>query len=264
MLFRGDTLSHWYFCPGCVGQEVFNSVIYNAQQLKKGFPMSDIFNTNNNGLKSSNCVTDQVDSNAASSINRVVSMRWRVADIALGAALAAVFGVILYGYGLVFISLIRTLNAAVLPGFASITHGVWYLSGTLAVLLIRKPGSAVYVNVVAAFVQVLLGTPFNMRDTLISALLQGVFAEIPFLIFRLRKFNLTLSALSGLLVAFEYGVFLSFTKYQAKAPTYITIHMITELISGLLLSGVLVWFVYLSLRKTGALDNFASGRSDRA
>lgn len=40
--------------------------------------------------------------------------------------------------------------------------------------------------------------------------------------------------------------------------------MITELISGLLLSGVLVWFVYLALRKTGALDNFASGRSDRA
>ena len=153
-------------------------------------------------------------------------MRWRVADIALGAALAAVFGVILYGYGLVFIPLIRTLNSAVLPGFASITHGVWYLSGTLAVLLIRKPGSAVYVNVVAAFVQVLLGTPFNMRDTLISALLQGVFAEIPFLIFRLRKFNLTLSIASGLLVAFEYGIFLTFTTVSYTHLTLPTIYSV--------------------------------------
>ena len=187
-----------------------------------------------------------------------------MADIALGSALAAVFGVILCGYGLVFIPIIRTLNAAVLPGFASITHGVWYLSGTLAVLLIRKPGSAVYVNVVAALIQVLLGSPFSFTGTVISALMQGVFAEIPFLIFRLRKFNLTLSIVSGVLVALEYGVFLTFTKYQAKAPSYITVHMITELISGFLLSGVLVWFVYLALRATGALDNFSSGRSDRA
>lgn len=240
--------------------------------------MSNIFNTNidnsidSDETKSSTSVdsatsatpvTDSANAKANPEPSIVANLRWRVADIALGAALSAVFGVILCGYGLVLIPIIRTLNAAVLPGFASITHGVWYLSGTLALLLIRKPGSAVYVNVVAAFVQVLLGSPFNIRDTVISALLQGVFAEIPFLIAKYRKFNLTLSALSGLLVAFEYGVFLSFTKYQAKSPTYITIHMITELISGLLLSGVLVWFVYLALRATGALDNFASGRTER-
>ncbi|MFU0538040.1 ECF transporter S component [Gardnerella greenwoodii] len=240
--------------------------------------MSNIFNTNiDNSIDSGEAksstsvdfvasatpVTDSANAKANPEPSIIANLRWRVADIALGAALSAVFGVILCGYGLVFIPIIRTLNAAVLPGFASITHGVWYLSGTLAVLLIRKPGSAVYVNVVAAFVQVLLGSPFNIRDTVVSALLQGVFAEIPFLIAKYRKFNLTLSVLSGLLVAFEYGVFLSFTKYQGKAPTYITIHMITELVSGLLLSGVLVWFVYLALRATGALDNFASGRTER-
>lgn len=240
--------------------------------------MSNIFNTNiDNSIDSDEAksstsvdsvasatpVTDSANAKANTEPSIIANLRWRVVDIALGAALSAVFGVILCGYGLVFIPIIRTLNAAVLPGFASITHGVWYLSGTLAVLLIRKPGSAVYVNVVAAFVQVVLGSPFNIRDTVVSALLQGVFAEIPFLIAKYRKFNLTLSVLSGLLVAFEYGVFLCFTKYQGKAPTYITIHMITELVSGLLLSGVLVWFVYLALRATGALDNFASGRTER-
>lgn len=225
--------------------------------------MSDIFNNsiNNDEVTSSTSVTDKASLQANPEPSVVANLRWRVADIALGSALAAVFGVILCGYGLVFIPLIRTLNAAVLPGFASITHGVWYLSGTLAVLLIRKPGAAVYVNVVGALVQVLLGSPFSFNSTIIAALLQGVFAEIPFLLFRLRKFNLTLSIASGVLVAFEYGVYLALTKYQAKAPSYITIHMITELVSGFLLSGVLVWFVYLALRATGALDNFASGRT---
>ena len=226
--------------------------------------MSDIFNNDKGDIKSTTSVSDYAQTQESAELSVAVNYRWRVADIALGSALAAVFGVILCGYGLVFIPIIRTLNSAVLPGFASITHGVWYLSGTLAVLLIRKPGSAVYVNVVAALIQVLLGSPFSFTGTVISALMQGVFAEIPFLIFRLRKFNLTLSIVSGLLVALEYGVFLTFTKYQAKAPSYITVHMITELISGFLLSGVLVWFVYLALRATGALDNFASGRSDRA
>lgn len=225
--------------------------------------MSDIFNNsiNNDEVTSSISVTDKASLQANPEPSVVANLRWRVADIALGSALAAVFGVILCGYSLVFIPLIRTLNAAVLPGFASITHGVWYLSGTLAVLLIRKPGAAVYVNVVGALVQVLLGSPFSFNSTIIAALLQGVFAEIPFLLFRLRKFNLTLSIASGVLVAFEYGVYLALTKYQAKAPSYITIHMITELVSGFLLSGVLVWFVYLALRATGALDNFASGRT---
>ncbi|RFD79664.1 ABC transporter [Gardnerella vaginalis] len=226
--------------------------------------MSDIFNNDKGDINSTTSVSDYAQTQEAEELSVAANYRWRVADIALGSALAAVFGVILCGYGLVFIPIIRTLNAAVLPGFASITHGVWYLSGTLAVLLIRKPGSAVYVNVVAALIQVLLGSPFSFTGTVISALMQGVFAEIPFLIFRLRKFNLTLSIVSGVLVALEYGVFLTFTKYQAKAPSYITVHMITELISGFLLSGVLVWFVYLALRATGALDNFSSGRSDRA
>ena len=123
--------------------------------------MSNIFNTNidnsidSDETKSSTSVdsatsatpvTDSANAKANPEPSIVANLRWRVADIALGAALSAVFGVILCGYGLVFIPIIRTLNAAVLPGFASITHGVWYLSGTLALLLIRKPGSAVYVN----------------------------------------------------------------------------------------------------------------------
>lgn len=231
------------------------SNIINSERNSSDNSANNLSNNSDNAIS----VSDSKES-ATNEPTVITNLKWRTADIALGSALAAVFGVILFGYGMVFIPLIRTLNAAVLPGFASITHGVWYLSGTLAVLLIRKPGSAVYVNVVGALVQVLLGSPFSIRDTIISALLQGVFAEIAFLIFKYRKFNLTLSVISGLLVAFEYGVFLCFTKYQAKASSYITIHMITELISGVLLSGVLVWFVYLALRATGALDNFASAR----
>lgn len=36
--------------------------------------------------------------------------------------------------------------------------------------------------------------------------------------------------------------------------------MICEIISGFVIAGVLSWVLYLAIRKTGALDNFASSR----
>ncbi|RIY18277.1 ABC transporter, partial [Bifidobacteriaceae bacterium WP012] len=80
--------------------------------------MSNIFNTNidnsidSDETKSSTSVdsatsatpvTDSANAKANPEPSIVANLRWRVADIALGAALSAVFGVILCGYGLVFI-----------------------------------------------------------------------------------------------------------------------------------------------------------------
>lgn len=46
--------------------------------------------------------------------------------------------------------------------------------------------------------------------------------------------------------------------YQGRGSNYYTVHMICEIISGFVIAGVLPWVLYLAIRKTGALDNFAS------
>lgn len=125
-------------------------------------------------------ITDKARANANPAPTTIASLKWRVADISLGAALAALFGIIYWGFTIVFFSQISPILRTVLPGFGSILHGVWYMSGPLALLLIRKPGAAIYVNVVGAVFENILGQQYSAFMVLASAALQAVFSELPF------------------------------------------------------------------------------------
>ena len=125
----------------------------------------------------------------------VSSLKWQPLDIAVGATLGAACGVIFWGFNFAYMP-ISSVFGAILPGFASIVHAVWYFSGTLAVLILRKPGAALYVNLVGTLVETVIGSQFDLGFVIISALLQGVFAELPFAATRYRMFNLPISIAS--------------------------------------------------------------------
>ena len=142
----------------------------------------------------------------------VSSLKWQPLDIAVGATLGAACGVIFWGFNFAYMP-ISSVFGAILPGFASIVHAVWYFSGTLAGLILRKPGAALYVNLIGTLVETVIGSQFDLGFVIISALLQGVFAEIPFALTRYRMFNLPISIASGALVALEYGTYLMLFRY---------------------------------------------------
>lgn len=197
-------------------------------------------------------------------IRVVRSLRWRAADIAVGAALGVACGVIFWGFNFAYVWVSPILKA-VLPGVASLLHAFWYFSGPLAMLIIRKPGAAVYVNVIGSLTETLFGNRYDLSFVVISALMQSIFTELPFALSRYRKYNLGLSIVSGLLTSLEYGVYLMLFQFQGVAflsPRGIT-HMACELIGGVLIAGVMSWFLYRAIAKTGALDHFASGRAVR-
>ncbi|NMN01184.1 Hydroxymethylpyrimidine transport system permease protein [Bifidobacterium sp. DSM 109958] len=192
------------------------------------------------------------------------SLRWSTADIAVGAALGVGCGVVQWGFNFVSQSLFAVM-AAILPGLSSLFHAIWYFSGTLGVTVIRKPGAAIYVNVVGVAVQMLLGNQFSFGFVFVSAALQGIVAELPFVVTRYRLFNLPMTMLAGALVAVEYGFYLLFFRYQAVSlfsPRGI-IHMTCEVIGGVAIAGVFSWFLFRAIAATGALDRFASGQSVR-
>ena len=189
-------------------------------------------------------------------------LKWRPVDIAVGAAFGAACGVIFWGFNFAYMPISSVLGA-VLPGLAWVTHAMWYFSGTLALLILRRPGAALYVNVVGTLVETVIGSQYGVGFVIVSALLQGAFAEIPFALTRYRVFNLPISVVSGLLVALEYGFYLLLFRYQGVAivsPRGI-VHLISELTGGALLSGVMPWFLMLGLARTGVLDRLASGRA---
>lgn len=195
-------------------------------------------------------------------INNTKSLRWRTADIAVGAALGVACGIIFWGFNFAYGALSPVLGA-VFPGLASLFHAVWYFSGPLALLIIRKPGAALYVNLVGTLAEMIIGNEYGAGFVFVSAILQGLFAELPFLLTRYRKFTVSISMVSGLCVALEYGLYLMLFRYQGVAfisPRGIT-HMICEVIGGVVIAGLGSWMIFRALLRTGALSQLASGRS---
>lgn len=188
--------------------------------------------------------------------------RWTAADIAVGAALGVAGGLVFWGFNFAY-AWLSPLIGGILPGLASVLHPLWYFSGTLAVIILRKPGAAIYVNLVGSAAEMLLGNQFSVGFVFASAALQGLFAEIPFMVTRYRVYNLPISVVSGALVALEYGVYLMLFRYQGVAflSARGIVHMVSELVGGVLIAGVMSWYLYRAIAATGALDRFASGRA---
>ncbi|BDR52616.1 ABC transporter permease [Bombiscardovia nodaiensis] len=193
------------------------------------------------------------------------SLRWRPVDIAVGAALGVVSGLI-YWASSALSSWIFPLMTALLPGLAGLLHGLFYFPVTLNLLIIRKPGAAVYTNLVAVLVELLFGNAYGSGMIVLEALMQGLCAELVFGLFRYRRWTLGLTCAAGLLVALVYNGFLLAFFYQGVSffsPRGI-IGTICEAISGIVLAGGLSWLLFKAIAQTGALDRFASGRAVRA
>ena len=135
----------------------------------------------------------------------------------------------------------------------------------VASVIVRKPGAAVYAELVAAILESLLGSLWVPVETILIGLLQGFMAELVFMLLRYRRWNMSTVALSGAAAGFGCWLYSFCTHLQAINLTgpYGVIYLIATLISGALIAGVLVWYLYKAIAATGALDRFASGRDIR-
>lgn len=190
------------------------------------------------------------------------SSGWRVVDIVVAAILGVAVGVIFWAFNNTVATIWGPLEA-VLPGLAGLITGVWFLGGTLGGLIIRKPGAALLVEVLAATVSVLPGNQWGIT-TLYSGLAQGIGAEIVFAIFAWKRWNLPVAAFAGIgsaLGAFVNEYFLMGN--HAKSLAFNATYLVCLVISGVLLAGGLAWVLMKALASAGALDRFESGRETR-
>ena len=190
------------------------------------------------------------------------SLRWRVIDIVTAAILGVACGLIFAAWNPVGGAAFDVLGKF-LPGLGGLAAGIWMLGGTLGGYVIRKPGAALFVEVLAASVSMALGSQWAV-ETIYSGLAQGLGAEIAFALFAYRRFNAWVAAAAGALSfvgAWVLELFLSGN--IAKGAFYNVSYMFFGVVSGIVLGGLLAWALTNALAKTGALDRFASGRGAR-
>jgi energy-coupling factor transport system substrate-specific component len=118
---------------------------------------------------------------------RAAETRWRTRDIVVAAVLGVTFGVVFWAWGLAW-TVFEPLNA-VFPVARDLLYAVWLVPAVLAPLVIRKPGAALFAEMVAAGVSALLGSAWGV-DTLLSGFVQGAAAELvfAFTLYRLWSF----------------------------------------------------------------------------
>lgn len=188
------------------------------------------------------------------------TLAWRTVDIVVAAVIAVACGLIFLIWNQIGGALFTTLDALT-PGVGGLAVGIWLLGGVLGGLIIRKPGAAIFVEVIAASISAALGSQWGI-ETIYSGLVQGLGAEIVFAIFLYRRFSLPVAALAGMGAAVGAFVLELFTSGNIeKSPLFNLTYLGCLLVSGAILAGLVAWALTRALAATGALDRLASGRT---
>lgn len=183
---------------------------------------------------------------------------WTLKDVVLVVALGVVFGFVYWA----LVQAWSGLSLAMGPAGDLAQHvllGGWLLVAPLAVAITRRVGSGVAAECVAAVVEfVFLGSPVG-PVLFISAALQGLGSELPFLAGSYRRFGITRFAVSGLLGAFAV-FWWSAIRFGWFGQDILALRLVIQCASGIVLGGILAWVLVRAVRRTGAVDNFAIGR----
>lgn len=184
---------------------------------------------------------------------------WRVIDIVTAAVLGVACGLLFWVWNSVGYAGFKALDTLT-PGLGGLVSGIWFTGGVLGGLIIRKPGAAIFVEVIAASVSALIGSQWGI-ETLYSGLAQGLGAELIFLLFAYRRFDLPVAVLAGVGAGVGAFVLELFTSANfAMSLTFNLIYLTCTVISGAMLAGVLSHYLVKALAQTGALDRFGAGR----
>lgn len=189
---------------------------------------------------------------------RLSPFRWRVIDIVVASVLGVAAGLVFVLWNIASNPISAPLGA-LLPGLQALVGGGWLFAGVLTALVIRKPGAALFGEIVAAAVSALVGNQWGPL-TLESGLVQGLGAELVFALFLYRRWNLPVALLAGGLSGLALAINDLILWYPGSGSTFSTLYVVSAIVSGVVIAGLLSWFVVRGLARTGALSRFASGR----
>jgi energy-coupling factor transport system permease protein len=182
---------------------------------------------------------------------------WRTVDLVVAAVLGIAFGVVFWAWNMLWAVLDPAFKA--FPPGQAFMYGVWLVPGVLAMLVVRKPGAAVFAMVLAATVSALLGSQWGTQ-VIWYGVLEGLAPELVFLAFRYRRFDLpvalTAAAAAGLMaLGLDW-----FFYYRDWSVGWIVAYGLILVASSVVIAGLGSWWLVRRLARTGVLDAFASGR----
>ena len=186
--------------------------------------------------------------------------RWRVVDIVVASVLGVAGGFLFVVWNVAWEPVSRSL--AFFPPASGVAVGVWLLPAVLAGLVLRRPGAAVYAELVAATVSALVGNQWGFA-TVWYGLLEGLGAEVVFALLLYRRWGLPAALAAGAGAGVVVGVLDTLLYYPEFPAAYKLAYLGLTVVSGIVIAGAGSWLLTRALAATGALAPVAAGRDVR-
>ena len=183
---------------------------------------------------------------------------WRVIDIVTAAVIGVAAGFLFFVWNLIYSPVSAPLESA-LPGLQALVYGVWLIAAILGAAIIRKPGAAIFTELVAAMVSATLGASWGIL-TLQSGLIQGLGAELVFLLFFYRNWRPFVLVLAAAAAGLAMAVNDIILWYPGSKIEFMLIYGIASIVSGAVVAGLGGWALTNALARTGVLSRFEVGR----
>jgi energy-coupling factor transport system substrate-specific component len=193
-------------------------------------------------------------------------------DIVVAALIAIAGGVIFWAWDQ-GAALVSEPMTAVYPPATGLIAGGWMIPAVLGMLIVRRPGAAIFCETVAATGELIMGSQYG-ATVLISGILQGLGAELVFFLlvygnfrfasFLHQKYNLVAALLAGAGAGLFCGLNDSFLPWGwniAYEPGDKLAYIVFCTLSGAVIAGVLSWLATRGLARTGVLSSFASRKA---
>ena len=194
-------------------------------------------------------------------MNQAQAPGWRTVDIVVAAVIATAFGVVFWAWGAFVWTATGPLFVAAPPA-QYVLSGVWLMPAVLGALVIRKPGAALFTELVAAAISAFIGSQWGL-DAILSGVVQGAGAELVFAFTLYRGWGLPVALLASVGAAAGEWLHDMPVYYAATAFDVQLVYGAAMVVSALAFAGIGSWLLTRALADTGVLSPFASGRSQR-
>lgn len=181
----------------------------------------------------------------------VPDTRWRTRDIVVTAVISVAFAVVFWAWNSFVWPFFAFLGA-----FQNLLYGIWLVPAVLAPLIVRKPGAALFAEMVAAAVS-LVASPWG-PDTLLSGFVQGAAAELVFAFTLYRSWGFPVLAVAAIASAAAAWLH-DWAIYYAAIDTgmQVLVGILMAISAVVIVAGGSVALVR-ALRQAGVLEGFPS------
>ncbi|MDR1797363.1 MAG: ECF transporter S component [Clostridiales Family XIII bacterium] len=185
---------------------------------------------------------------------------WELRDVIMMGVIGVVFAAIYLVSTTLWIALQTALTPFGLAAFAvEIVYGIWFMAGSLAAFILRKPGTAFTAEFLAAIIEMFMGN-FGGPLVVLFGAIQGAGNEAGFAVFRYRRFGLPAMCMSAILAAVFSFVTEVFTgSVELLSPGFVLAKLGLRIASAIAFTGVVCWLCGKALVRTGVLKSYPAG-----